>query len=378
MDMDSISVSIHAAIGLDTSNLSSYNRCNRAPEKRFIVRSALLMITAVISAFLPIGAGAANAPPLVLLHRYDLPAEVKGHFDHFEVDPAGQRLFGTAVDDHLVVVFNFGTGKLIRLIQGADIPRGVIYRADLARLYVSDGGGALRIFDSRSYVLLNSLKLEVDADPIAFDPQTGRIFVVNGGEKAQHPFSHITVFDSSTGREVGNIQLDGIEIEGMTVEQDGNRLFANNRALNHINIFDRKTLQPLTIWPIKRAQGNTVAALDTQTHRLFVACNKGQLLVLNSDSGEELQVLPIGQRADSIAFDSASRRIFVSSGGGSGAVDVYREDDADHYNLLGRVATEPGAATSHLVASLNQYIVMAPASKQRPAQVLVYELAASE
>jgi DNA-binding beta-propeller fold protein YncE len=340
------------------------------------VRSVLSRLTAVIVASVSIGAWAANTPPLVLLHRYDLPAEVKGHFDHFEVDAAGRRLFGTAVSDHRVVVFDFGTGQLIKLIPGVDIPRGVVYRADLGRLYVSDGGGALRIFDSRSYALLNTLKMEVDADPIAFDPQSGRIFVVNGGEKAQHSFSHITVFDSSSEREVGNIELDGIEIEGMTVEQGGNRLFANNRALNHINIFDRNSLKPLTIWPVTRARGNTVAALDTQAHRLFVACNKGQLLVLNSDSGQELQVLSIGQGADSIAFDSASRRILVSSGGGGGAVDVYHEDDADHYSLLGRVVTEPGAATAHLVESLNQYIVMAPASGQRPAQVMVYGLAA--
>lgn len=342
------------------------------------MRSVLLVITAVIAAFLSIGAWAVDAPPLVLLHSYDLPPEVKGHFDHFEVDVAGKRLFATAVDDHLLIVFDFGTGKVIKLVHGVDIPRGVIYRADLGRLYVSDGGGALRIFDSRTYALLNTLKVEIDADPIAFDAQSGRIFMVNGGEKAQHPFSHITVFDSASERQIGNIQLDGIEIEGMTVEQGGNRLFANNRALSHINIFDRRSLQPVAIWPVTRARGNTVAALDAQTHRLFVACNKGQLLVVNSDSGEELQVLPIGKGADYIAFDPASRRIFVSSGGDGGAVDVYHEDDADHYSLLGRVATEPGAATSHLVAPLNQYIVMAPASKQRPAQVMVYNLAAPE
>jgi hypothetical protein len=36
-------------------------------------------------------------------------------------------------------------------IKGIDEPRGVLYRPDLKRLYVSDGGGALRIFDSTTF-----------------------------------------------------------------------------------------------------------------------------------------------------------------------------------------------------------------------------------
>lgn len=39
-----------------------------------------------------------TTPPLSLIHRYELPASIKGHFDHFAADPQGQRLFGTAVE----------------------------------------------------------------------------------------------------------------------------------------------------------------------------------------------------------------------------------------------------------------------------------------
>ena len=336
----------------------------------------LLFLTGFVG-LIPAGAWAAPSVPLVLAHRYDLPASIKGHFDHFAVDPAGERLFGTAVDSHRLVIFNFGTGKLIKLIP-VDVPRGVVYRADLGRFYVTDGSGALRIYDSRTYALLKALEIEVDADPIAYDPATGRIFAVNGGEKAKHTYSHITVFDSAAERQIGNIELPGDEIEGMTVERGGLRLFANVRALNQIDVIDRQTLKPMATWPITRARLNTIAALDERSHRMFVACHEGHLLVLDSDTGEELQVLPIGQGADYIAFDPGSRKIFVSGGGGEGWVDVYREEDADHYHSLGQVATEPGAATSHLVASRGEYIVMTPSSAQRPAQVWVYKMGAAE
>jgi hypothetical protein len=39
-------------------------------------------------------------------------------------------------------------------------------------LYVSDGGGALRIFDSNTFAPLKSFSVSVDADPIVYDPVT--------------------------------------------------------------------------------------------------------------------------------------------------------------------------------------------------------------
>ncbi len=325
----------------------------------------------------PLGAWAVPPAPLVLVHRYDLPALITGHFDHFEVDPAGKRLFGTAVDSHHLVVFNFATGKVLKLIP-MEIPRGVAYRADLSRLYVTDGAGWLRIYDSRTYKLLKSLKLEVDADPIVYDPATGRIFAVNGGEKAGHTYSHVTVFDSVDEHQVGNIELAGNDFEDFGIEGHGSRLFANDEALNQIDVIDMRTLKPVAVWKLTLAEQNFGAAIDEHAHRLFVACRKGGLLVLDSDTGKELQTLPIGGDTDYVAFDPASRRIYLSGGSGHGWVDVYKEEDANHYRLLGEVTTEPHAATSYLAASLGEYIVMTPSRPDAPAQVWVYKVASAD
>ncbi|MBW8078620.1 MAG: hypothetical protein GJU76_11220 [Gallionella sp.] len=337
-------------------------------------RTVLMGLVGTLYAMFCAAAGAAVTPPLRLVHKYSLPLMVKGHFDHFAVDPAGQRLFGTAVDSHLLVIFNLGTGKVIRLIPMA-IPRGVVYRASLKRFYVSDGSGSLRIFDSRTYALLKELPVEVDADPIIYDPDTRRIFVVNGGAKAGHDYSYITAFDSVSDRQIGNIKLPGSDIEDLAVETDGTRLFANVQALNQVDVIDARTLRLEKIWHLTRAKVNMGAALDAKNHRLFVACRQGGLLVIDSDTGEELKSLPIGKMTDYVAFDRASRRIYVSGGGGHGWVDVYQEQGAEHYRLLQHVVTEPGAATSLLVASLGEYVVMVPSAPQRPAQVWVYQIA---
>lgn len=260
--------------------------------------------------------GSAEAvSPLTLLHRYKLPASIHGHFDHFAVDAAGKRLFGTAVENKFVVVFDLDKGVMTNAIKGIDEPRGVVYRSDLNRLYVSDGGGALRIFDSNSFKPVKTLKLLVDADPVAYDASTKRLFVVNGGEKAKHTYSNITVFDTTAGVQIGDMQVKGIEIEGMAVEKAGPRLFANNRDKNEIDIFDRHKLIQTATWPVTKCEKNTVMALDESTHRMFVACHKGTLVIVNLNTGKELQALPIGSGADDIPFDPSTKHIYVSGGG---------------------------------------------------------------
>jgi DNA-binding beta-propeller fold protein YncE len=338
-----------------------------------------LIVAAISLAFGPISAIPAAQKPasgdvLTLVHRYQLPASIKGHFDHFAVDPQTKRLFGTAVDDKRLVIFDLSKGVMTHAIQGIEEPRAVLYRPDISRLFVSDGGGALRIFDSKTYEPIKILKLLVDADPIVYDPATQRLFVVNGGEKAKHPYSNIAVFDTNAGIQIGDIQLDGVEIEGMAVEKSGPRLFANNRDKNQIDIFDREKLTRIATWPVTTCKKNTVMALDESTHRLFVACHEGQLVIVDLATGKELQTLPIGQGADDIDFDKETKRIYVAGGGGKGTVDVYSEVDADHYQSLGRFVSAPGAATARLISELSEYVVLAPAQKNQPAQVLIFRV----
>ena len=113
-------------------------------------------------------------------------------------------------------------------------------------------------------------------------------------------------------------------------------------------------------------------ALDEPADRLFVGCRNGVLVVFNTRSAKELQALPIGPRADDLAFDPASKRIYVISGG-EGAVDVYKETDPDHYEPLEKVASAPGAKTGLWVQELHRLFVAAPAQGATEGEVYVYE-----
>src|ERR1700680_2453827 len=118
----------------------------------------LILITLLIA--FGIQAESQESAPLKLVQTFQMPPEVKGHFDHFEIDLKGDRLFATPEDYKAVLVFDVKTGKLVRTIGGIGRPHAVLYRQDLNRIYVTDGdAGDVKIFDGTTYALLSSVKL---------------------------------------------------------------------------------------------------------------------------------------------------------------------------------------------------------------------------
>jgi len=109
-------------------------------------------------------------------------------------------------------------------------------------------------------------------------------------------------------------------------------------------------------------------SFDEAGHRLFVTTrNPGKLIVLNTDSGKVVTSLPCVGDNDDMAYDSASKRIYIS---GSGFVDVYHQKDADHYDQIGHVSTVFKARTSVLVPSLRSTTLVSPITG-RPRQQFV-------
>src|ERR1700735_1298536 len=79
-----------------------------------------------------------NAP--LVLERKILLTGVKGKFDHFAIDEAGNRLFAAAPGNKSVEVINLATGKSEQSIGGFGKPHGVVWINASRRLFVADGG----------------------------------------------------------------------------------------------------------------------------------------------------------------------------------------------------------------------------------------------
>jgi DNA-binding beta-propeller fold protein YncE len=315
---------------------------------------------------------AADPEPLKLIQSFKMPVDVKGHFDHVTVDVKGHRLFTTPEDYKAVIVLDDQTGKIIHIIRGIERPHAVLYREDLSRLYVTDGGaGELKIFDATTYQPVKSVKLLADADSIGYDPATGYLYVDNGGGDAGQTYSMFSVIDTTRGEKVADLRIDGDTLEAIALETSGPRIYVNNRAKSEVSVVDRQARSLIESWPVTMGKVNVAMALDETNHRLFVACRSGQIVVFDTQTGKGLQALPITKGVDDLTYDPASKRIYAAC---DGAVDVYEQSDPDHYKSLGKVPTEPAAKTARLVPELHRYFVAAPQRGSTPAEILVFEV----
>jgi DNA-binding beta-propeller fold protein YncE len=318
-------------------------------------------------------AAAQNAPPLKLATKYEMPASVKGRFDHLGIDIGGNRLFVVGEEAQQVLVFDLATGKSIRSIK-VDHPHAVLYREDLNRIYITDEGkGVLNIYDGKTYDLVKAVQLKVDTDSIGYDPATHYLYIDNGGDNAHETFTMLSVVDTTAGAKLADIKLDGDTLEAMALEQSGDKLYLNNPAKNEVEVIDRKTNKVVASWPVKLGKGNATMALDESVHRLFVGCRSGAIVVFDSQTAKELQALPVGKGVDDLMFDPASKRIYATSGG-TGMVDVYKESDPDHYQSLGQIPSGPGAKTGLLVPQLGRIFVAVPPKGTTPGEVYVYQV----
>ena len=333
-----------------------------------------LKILVVAAFLLSVQLGAAQtAAPLKLATKYEMPASVKGRFDHAAIDVSGNRLFVVGEEAQQVLVFDLAAVKFMRAIK-VEHPHAVLYREDLNRIYITDEGkGVLNIYDGKSYDLVKTVSLKIDADSIGYDPVTHYLYIDNGGDNAHETFTMLSVVDTTAGTKLADIKIEGDTLEAMALEKSGDRLFLNNPAKNEVEVIDRKANKLVTSWPVKLGKGNATMALDESTHRLFVGCRSGAIVVFDSETGKELQALPVGKGVDDLMFDPAGKRIYATSGG-TGMVDVYKETDADHYQSLGHVPSGPGAKTGLLVPQLARLFVAVPPKATTPGAVYAYQV----
>jgi DNA-binding beta-propeller fold protein YncE len=320
-------------------------------------------------------AGSVSLPawqaPLRTVRTIPLPPTVKGAFDHMAVDLAHNRLFVTPEDYKAVLVLDLATGAVLQEITGIARPHGVLYREDLNRVYVTDGtDGAVKIFDGATWQLLKTIPLAKDADSIGYDPSRKLLYVDNGGKDAGRKYSLVSIIDTASDKKLSDIEIDGETLEAMKLDVFRPRMYVNNRAKNRIEVIDRWKGAVVASWPVTLCKDNVAMALDEQRQRLFVGCRSGKVSVFDTNTGKELQALPIAAGVDDMVYDAGSKRIYAAA---NGTVSVLAQTDADNYKSLGDVVSGPGGKTALLVPALNRCFVAIPQHGSQNASILELE-----
>jgi DNA-binding beta-propeller fold protein YncE len=257
-------------------------------------------------------------------------------WDYVTISPALHRVF--VAHGSGVSVVDSDTGALVGVVGGiAGGTHGVVVSPISGHGYTDDGkAGLVVVFDPAAQKILKTLKASPDADAIAQDPKTGRLFVVAGDSQ------NLTVVDPATDTVVQVIPT-GEKMEFAVADGAGS-LYVNGVDTRDILRVDTASGKVLARWPIPDCEGPHGLAIDAATRRLFSSCVNAKMMVVDADDGKVVAELPIGLGSDAAAFDPSTRRAF-SSNGKDGTVTVIQQDGPDAYRVLGEVPTAKSGRT---------------------------------
>jgi hypothetical protein len=232
-----------------------------------------------------------DKPPLKLIQKIPLP-NVKGRIDHMDVDVKGKRLFVAGLENGTLEVVDLKSGKWARSIPGLKAPQGVAYLAALNKVFVAnENDDTLKVFRGDTLGLLSTIRLDLGANRVTYDPHTKKLYVGYGGASAKKDHGEVGVIDAENNKHVADIQV-GVRPAEILMDKSGQTLFVFDSVENKIQVVDTQKRQILSTWPVS-GQRPGDGALDEATHRLFIGTRIPPfMIVMDSASGKEVAKLP--------------------------------------------------------------------------------------
>ena len=312
-----------------------------------------------------LAAAESSGAELQLKQTIPLPG-VEGRIDHLDLDAAGDRLFVCALGNNTADVLDLRKGERVHTISGLGSPQGLVYIAELNRLFVAnDKGGICKIYDAKSFQTVGELNFKDDADNVRFDSAAKKIYVGFGS-------GGIAVVNAADGKQIGSIKLSA-HPEAFELEKNGERIFVNVPNSRHVAVIDRKKGGVIATWKTDGAFGNFPMAFDEANHRLFIGCRiPSKLVVLNTESSDAVAKIDISGDSDDIFYDSNRHRIYAICG--AGKIDIIEQTDANNYKAVTKIDTADGARTGLFVPERDTLFVAVPHRGSQQAEIRCYQV----
>jgi hypothetical protein len=281
-----------------------------------------------------------------------------GGWDYVTVDAANHRLY-IPRSTHTMVV-DADSGKTIADIPGQKHNHGVALVPEAGRGFISDGSGAVVIFDLKTNAVLGTLTARPDADGTIYDKASGLVLVVSGDDGVLMTLKPDV--DPKTGSIDAPIDLGG-KPEFLASDGAG-KVYINLEDKNQIAVVDIKARKVLAHWPVAPGGSPVGLSIDTTKRRLFIGCrNPQKLIVMSTDDGKVIADLPIGAGVDATKFDG--HQAFASCR--DGKLEVAGESASGKFEILQTVATPVGARTMDVDSGTHKvYLATAEFEEPKP------------
>ena len=260
----------------------------------------------------------------------------EGGMDYVTLDAQNHRLY-IPRSTHTMVI-DADSGKPLADIPGQKHNHGVALVPGAGRGFISDGSGAVVIFDLKTNAVLGALAARPDADGIIYDKASGLVLVVSGDDGVLMTLKPDV--DPKSGSIDAPIDLGG-KPEFLASDGAG-KVYINLEDKDQVAVVDIKARKVLAHWPVAPGGSPVGLSIDTAKHLLFIGCRKPQkLIVMSTDDGKVLADLPIGAGVDATKFDG--HQAFASCR--DGKLDVAGENASGKFEIVQTVTTPIGAKT---------------------------------
>jgi hypothetical protein len=274
-----------------------------------------------------------------VVKRISIPGDTG--WDYITADSDGRRLYVPHGIE--VVVLDLDSGAIVGKIAGLKGVHGVAIAREFGRGFISaTDPGSVTIFDLKTLAVIDKLRVGDDPNGIIYDRGTKRVFTADRGSK------RVTAIDAGTDKIVGSVEDLGGRTEHLAAD-DAGHVFLNMQDIGKLHKLDARSLKVMETWPLDPPCGQPSSMdMDRIHNRIFVGCRSGLFTVVDGATGKIVATQPIGLVVDALEFDPKTALIYVSTGGGDGALSIFHEDSPDKYALVENVKTLPGARTMAL------------------------------
>ena len=282
----------------------------------------------------------------------------EGGMDYITVDEKSHLLYVPRSTHTLVI--DAESGKTVADIPGQKHNHGVALVPSAGRGFISDGEGAVVIFDLKTNAVLGTLKAHPDADGIIYDEASGLVLVVSGDDGILMTLKPDV--DPKTGAIDAPIELGG-KPEYLASDGAG-KVYINLEDKNQVAVVDMKTRKVLAHWPVAPGGSPVGMAMDRKKRQLFVGCrNPQKLVVMSADDGKVIADLPIGMGVDATKFDG--EQAFASTR--DGKLSVAGQNASGKFEIVQTVTTAVGAKTMDVDAGTHKaYLPTFEFEEQKP------------
>jgi YVTN family beta-propeller protein len=216
---------------------------------------------------------------------------------------AGPRLYIGYASHGMIGVVDTTSNQVIATISGLGRVHGVAIIADRNLGFASSSGdNNVDVFDLATSKLLKKISVGDDPDAIIYDQRARLIYV------GDHDGKTATLIDPATEKVVGTIALGG-EPEYAQADPESGLIYQNLEDTSELVVIDPQKQAVVKRYKISPGEGPTGLALDAAYHRLFCTASNRKLIVLDSDTGNIVAVLPIGIGVEALTMTD----LFTSS-----------------------------------------------------------------